>query len=205
MSQIFRSEQFVRRVQLPFVARLALRRADVDQRLERVLHDRLGQAARRVVRAGGAAGRPGGHVHAARQDHHRVAEIVRRAAARQRAARAGRAGSSPHTLRRRPDSACVVIEAIHGQRVFQRGFAAPGLRRSASSSRAASPLARCLFQLRKGHFRLLVLGAVQPQHRLAGARRRCGPAGLRRHARSAPRPAPGSSGGALPLRRRPAP
>ena len=44
-------EQFLGRAQLPLLLRLPLGGADVDQRLQRVLHDRFGQALGRVVRA----------------------------------------------------------------------------------------------------------------------------------------------------------
>ena len=57
MSQILRSSSSLAGAQLPFLLRLSLGGADVDQRLQRVLDDRLGQAAGRVV---GAAGAPVG-------------------------------------------------------------------------------------------------------------------------------------------------
>ena len=53
MSQIFRSSSSAGRLQLPLSLRLPLGGADVDQRLQRVLDDRLGQALGRVVRAAG--------------------------------------------------------------------------------------------------------------------------------------------------------
>ena len=45
-------EELGRRPQLPGLARLALRRADIDEGLERLGDDLLGQRLRRVVRAG---------------------------------------------------------------------------------------------------------------------------------------------------------
>ncbi len=56
-------------------SRLALRRAHVDQRLQRVLHDRLGQAAG-VVRAGGASLGPCRHIGAARRDDRGPSVVV---------------------------------------------------------------------------------------------------------------------------------
>src|SRR5262249_61531110 len=47
-------EQFLRRLQLPLVLRLALGWADVHQQLQRVLHDGFSQLTGRVVRAAGS-------------------------------------------------------------------------------------------------------------------------------------------------------
>ena len=56
--------------------RQALRRADIDQRVEGVLDDRFGQAARRVVRAGGATITALRDIDGARRDKNEVAEGI---------------------------------------------------------------------------------------------------------------------------------
>ena len=76
MSQIFRFSSSAAGRSRHCSLRLALRWAEVDQRVERVLHDRLGQAARRVVRAGAAAIGPGGHIDAAHGVDDRIAGEV---------------------------------------------------------------------------------------------------------------------------------
>ena len=60
----------------PLVFGQSLGRADVDQRLQRVLHDGFGQALGRIVRAAAASVSPGRNEDTARCDDDRVIHVI---------------------------------------------------------------------------------------------------------------------------------
>ena len=97
MSQTFRSSSSLAGRSVHFLLRLPLGRADVDQGLQRVLDDRLGQAAGRVVRAARSPIRPSRDEDAPRADHHGP---VRNVSLRTRPENGGTAGSNGRTRHR---------------------------------------------------------------------------------------------------------
>ncbi len=124
MSQTFSASSAAGERSRHCVARLALGGAVVDERLQRVLHDRLGQAARGVVGAALAPLRPARHVDPARRDDHRLPVAVR--------ADQPRNGQHPREERRvvaarRAQPRLLLRVRLVRERLAERARAAPGL------------------------------------------------------------------------------
>jgi len=108
-------QQFGGAFQLPFFFGQPLSWTGVNQRFQGMQHDRFGQAARCVMRAGGAARGAGGHIHAAGQEDCRVAKVIL----------AQQAGIRRHPLQH----LCIVVagdeQVLVGEHVrsFLQGFA----------------------------------------------------------------------------------
>ena len=162
-------EEFRSQLQPPLILRLALGWTLVDQGLQRVLHDRLGQAFFRVVRAVSAAVGPRRDVDAARKDDHRVIERV-----------------EPHQPCERLDSLPELLvpltggaESAQGQVVRCRrqeplhgGDRRPSRLLPHERQQLVLAFRRQGFEPGQGHFGLVVPWSIQPQHGLGSLYRR---------------------------------
>ena len=159
MSQIFRSSSSLADgASTPPSA--SPRRADVDERLQRVLDDGLGQAAGRVVRAGGSAVGSRGDVDTSLADDHRLVERVVADQARERLHPVEQAA---FVAAGRPD----LLGGVSLHRAVQRflqGVLRPARLLVQELEQVRLALGPEPLQFRQGDFRLVPLGADQAQH-----------------------------------------
>ena len=140
---------------------MAFGRSDVDQRLERVLDDGLGQALGCVVGAGGAAGCAGGDVDAARRDDNRIAKMII----------AHQIGEWRYTLFEgfvimagfEQRTGALAIDFVGSQVIANGAGAASALLAQEGDQVGIAVFPRMFLQLDEGNFRLLVLGAFQAE------------------------------------------
>ena len=151
------------------ILRLPLGWSFVDQGLQRVLHDRLGQAFFRVVGAAGAAVGAHRDVNAARQDNDRVIERV-----------------EPHKTRKRLDPLPELVVSLTGgaesaqcqvvryrcQEPLHGGDRRPSRLLLHECQQLVLALRRQGFELGQGHLGLMVPRSAQPEHGLGRLDRR---------------------------------
>ena len=194
----FEREDFLRRFELPFLLRLALGRADIDERLQRVLDDGFGEDWRRVVRAGAAAVGARGDVDAALGNDDELAEAVLAEQAGEGLDALASRGSWPQAMRSLCSS--TQLRGFVRARLLQGRFASgpvSSLQERRSSSSCA--FSRCsVLRVSRAGFPVPCLACLRGRARLRARASRCGRAGLRRRGRSARRRARGTRAGAPP-------
>ena len=160
----FQREDFPGRFELPLRLRLAFGGAEVDERLQRVLDDGLGEAARGVMGAGATAVAARGDINAALGNDDQLLEAV--------PAQQSGEGSDPLREQRVLTAGDEQRVPVKCGRLFDEaleGFLAATGFFVEEFNEGGGVLPRDLFELRKGNFRVGVLRAGEAEDRLMRA------------------------------------